>query len=123
MRVLIDMNLSSRWVSLLTSNGHEAVHWSMLGPANSSDDALIDHASDHGHIILTNDLDFGITLITNGRTRPSVIQLRSEDLRPSTLGSAVLAVLDAHADALNRGALVTIDAVRERIRLLSLVED
>lgn len=122
MKVLIDMNLSSQWVPLLKLQGHEATHWS-VGPANSGDEALIDHASDRGQIILTNDLDFGITLITWGLTKPSVIQLRSQDLRPSTLGVAVLAALDTHAVALNRGALVTIDPARQRVRLLNLGRD
>jgi len=31
MKVLLDMNLSPRWVSLLVDAGMEAVHWSHIG--------------------------------------------------------------------------------------------
>jgi predicted nuclease of predicted toxin-antitoxin system len=28
MKLLLDMNLSPRWVNVLTDNGYEALHWS-----------------------------------------------------------------------------------------------
>jgi predicted nuclease of predicted toxin-antitoxin system len=31
MKILIDMNLSQEWVSVLKAAGHEAVHWSDIG--------------------------------------------------------------------------------------------
>jgi predicted nuclease of predicted toxin-antitoxin system len=37
MKVLIDMNLSPRWLGALTGAGFEAVHWSALGPGNAPD--------------------------------------------------------------------------------------
>jgi predicted nuclease of predicted toxin-antitoxin system len=82
MNVLIDMNLSPEWADLLRQAGHGAMHWSALGPAAAGDDELIASALATGSVILTNDLDFGITLITEGLDRPSVMQLRSDDLRP-----------------------------------------
>ncbi|HZY68250.1 MAG TPA: DUF5615 family PIN-like protein, partial [Devosia sp.] len=88
MKVLIDMNLPTDWIELLRANGHEAEHWSSVGRADGGDDLLIEYASAKGHIILTNDLDFGISLVTRGSSKPSVIQLRADDLRPSTLGGA-----------------------------------
>ena len=35
MKVLIDMNLSPRWATVLTHAGLEAVHWSRLGSGES----------------------------------------------------------------------------------------
>jgi predicted nuclease of predicted toxin-antitoxin system len=35
MKLLVDMNLSPRWVSLLADAGIEAAHWSMLGATNA----------------------------------------------------------------------------------------
>jgi predicted nuclease of predicted toxin-antitoxin system len=32
MRLLIDMNLTPRWVHFLRHAGYEAVHWSSVGP-------------------------------------------------------------------------------------------
>jgi predicted nuclease of predicted toxin-antitoxin system len=37
MKLLIDMNLSPRWVNLLADAGIDATHWSMLGAANALD--------------------------------------------------------------------------------------
>jgi hypothetical protein len=30
-RILVDMNLSTEWISLLQAAGHQAVHWSDVG--------------------------------------------------------------------------------------------
>ncbi len=35
MKLLVDMNLSPRWVNLLADAGIEAAHWSMLGARNA----------------------------------------------------------------------------------------
>ena len=37
MKLLVDMNLSPRWIELLSQAGFEAAHWSMMGPVNASD--------------------------------------------------------------------------------------
>ena len=37
MKLLVDMNVSPRWVKLLHDAGFEASHWSDLGPATASD--------------------------------------------------------------------------------------
>ena len=37
MRLLVDMNLSPRWVGMLTGAGLQAVHWSTVGASNASD--------------------------------------------------------------------------------------
>jgi predicted nuclease of predicted toxin-antitoxin system len=123
MKVLIDMNLSTEWVELRRNTGHEAVHWPSVGQADAGDDELLQWARDSGAVIPTNDLDFGIVLVTQGLDRPSVIQLRSEDLRPSARGDAVLEAISVHATQLQDGVLVTIDPARARFRLLELGED
>jgi predicted nuclease of predicted toxin-antitoxin system len=123
MKVLIDMNLSTEWVELLNAGGHEAQHWSSLGQLDAGDDQLFERARHDRSVIPTNDLDFGIELVTRGWPDPSVIQLRSDDLRPSTLGRAVLRALDEHAQDLRRGVLITIDPRRARLRLLELGDE
>lgn len=120
MKVLIDMNLSTEWAELLAARGHKALHWSAVGAPNAGDHELFDWALAEACVILTNDLDFGIELVTRGRAKPSVIQLRSADLRPSALGAAVLAAMETYAGELERGVLVTVDPERSRFRLLDL---
>jgi predicted nuclease of predicted toxin-antitoxin system len=77
-------------------------------------------AADHGFIILTNDLDFGIALATTNTEKPSVVQIRGDDLRPVSIGSQVVLALRQMQTELAEGALVTIDPKRTRFRLLPL---
>jgi predicted nuclease of predicted toxin-antitoxin system len=44
MKLLVDMNLSPRWVSLLADAGIEAKHWSTLGAANAPDSGIMTFA-------------------------------------------------------------------------------
>lgn len=39
MKILIDMNLSPAWVSVLKEAGHTASHWSTIGLLNAPDHA------------------------------------------------------------------------------------
>jgi predicted nuclease of predicted toxin-antitoxin system len=58
MRLLIDMNLTPRWVRYLLDAHHEAVHWSEIGSATTPDSAICAYGRVHGLVIVTNDLDF-----------------------------------------------------------------
>ncbi len=48
MKLLVDMNLSPRWVKALAQAGIEAAHWSGLGAANASDTAIMAFARANG---------------------------------------------------------------------------
>ncbi len=37
MKLLVDMNLSPRWIPLLREAGWEVAHWSAVGKANATD--------------------------------------------------------------------------------------
>lgn len=120
MRILIDMNLSPRWVGFLVAAGHFAEHWINVGDARASDVEIMAHARAHGCVVLTHDLDFGAILAATQGLKPSVIQIRSADLDPGSIGTAVLALLVQVAGELEEGALVTLDPQGARIRLLPL---
>jgi len=47
MKILIDMNLSPRWVNFLVAAGFETVHWSQIGAANAPDSEVMKWAADH----------------------------------------------------------------------------
>jgi hypothetical protein len=51
---------------------------------------------------------------------PSVLQVRTQDLLPEAIGDHVVQVLRAHSDALEQGAVVTIDETTARIRILPI---
>ncbi len=46
------------------------------------DREIIVHAREEGWVILTQDLDFGTILAVSNGERPSVVQIRSEDVSP-----------------------------------------
>lgn len=120
MKFLVDMNLSPRWVAWLVSLGHEACHWSDIGPPDATDSTILAWARTQGTVVLTHDLDFGDILAATGGSSPSVVQLRSGSLAVDALGPLVERALRAADAELAAGALVTIDAARHRVRLLPL---
>jgi predicted nuclease of predicted toxin-antitoxin system len=80
-------------------------------------------AAEHGFIVLTNDLDFGIALATANMEKPSVVQIRGDDLRPASIGNQVNQALRQMLAELAEGTLVTIDPKRTRLLLLPLRKD
>jgi predicted nuclease of predicted toxin-antitoxin system len=120
MKILVDMNLSPSWVSYLDEAGFDAVHWSTVGPMTAADSELMKWASDRGYVVLTADLDFGAILAATQSTRPSVVQVRSNNLTPRAIGVAVTAAIRQTQPELLNGALVSVDAARARLRILPL---
>jgi predicted nuclease of predicted toxin-antitoxin system len=123
MKLLLDMNLSPRWVELLNKAGFEAVHWSTIGPGSAGDVEIMTFARQEGYVLLTHDLDFGAILAATRGQKPSVVQLRSENLSIDVIGRSVIDVLHEVATDLEDGALVTIDPGRTRVRVLPLIRD
>lgn len=118
MKLLIDMNLSPRWVKVLAGAGIEAAHWSTLGAAIAPDTEIMTFAKANGYVVLTHDLDFGAILAATRGEKPSVVQIRAEDLSPDVIGRSVIGALRQTASDLEEGALLTIDPNRTRLRLL-----
>ena len=120
MKLLIDMNLSPRWVDTLTSAGLAAVHWSSLGRGNALDSEIMAYASKNDFVVITHDLDFGAILAATQGEKPSVVQIRADDVSPSAIGHQVITALRQMATELESGALLIIDPSRTRLRVLPL---
>jgi predicted nuclease of predicted toxin-antitoxin system len=120
MKLLIDMNLSPLWVPFLRERGFEAAHWSDFGAATAPDTQIMAHARAGSFVVFTHDLDFGRLLALQGSSGPSVVQIRTQDILPATIGVLVVNALNTSRAHLDAGALVTIDPVRHRIRLLPI---
>lgn len=93
MKLLIDMNLSPRWVSLLAGADIEATHWSTLGANNAPDSEIMAYAKAKDCVVLTHDLDFGAILAATHGEKPSVVQIRAGDVSPDAIGKQVIAAL------------------------------
>ena len=114
------MNLTPRWVQVFEAADIQAVHWTNIGPGDAPDSHIMRHARDHGYCVFTHDLDFGAILAASGAAGPSVVQIRSDDVSPEALSERLLSVLREHELALEEGALLVVDPVRLRLRILPL---
>jgi predicted nuclease of predicted toxin-antitoxin system len=120
MKLLVDMNLSPRWIAVLVDAGFEAAHWSTLGEKNAPDPEIMAYAKNRGYVVLTHDLDFGAILAATHGEKPSVVQIRAENVSPDVIATQVIAALRQMAPELEEGALLTVDANRTRLRVLPL---
>lgn len=98
----------------------QAVHWSTVGAHNAPDQQIMAYAAAHDYVVLTHDLDFGAILAATQGEKPSVVQLRAEDVSVDAIGDPVVAALRQMALELQQGALLSIDTNRTRLRLLPL---
>ena len=120
MKLIVDMNLSPRWVNILADAGIEAAHWSALGANNALDSVIMAYARANNYVVFTHDLDFSAILAATQGDKPSVVQIRSEEVSPDVIGKHVIAALRQMATELEQGALLTIDPSRTRLRVLPL---
>jgi predicted nuclease of predicted toxin-antitoxin system len=122
MKVLIDMNLSPRWLEFLTKAGLQAAHWSEFGAGDASDLDILAFAKEHDYVVLTHDLDFAAILAATHGKKPSVMQIRAEQLAPELIGPHIVSALRQLSIELEDGALVTVEPKRTRMRVLPLRE-
>ncbi len=120
MKLLVDMNLSPKRAAFLKTAGYESQHRSAVGSITAPDVDILMYAGENGFIVLTHDLDFGAILAATQCVKPSVVQLRARDIDPDVIGGQVVAALRQTKMELERGALLTIDTDRRRIRMLPL---
>lgn len=120
MKFLIDMNLSPRWCAVLQAEGWESLHWSDAGDATAHDHEIMNYASHDQRVVLTHDLDFSAMLAATQATGPSVVQVRTQDIRPEVLASLLIPLLRQYESELEAGALLIVDETKSRVRLLPL---
>ena len=77
-------------------------------------------ALDDHRVVLTHDLDFGAILAATQATGPSVVQVRTQEVRPRTLASLLISLLRKYETELDSGVLIVVDEGRSRVRVLPL---
>ncbi len=120
MKLLVDMNLSPKWVDLFRDSGWEAVHWSAVGQATARDSQIMAYAAANQYVVVTHDLDFSAILAVTHGKKPSVVQIRCEDVSAEIIGKQTVAALRHLQADLEAGALLTIEPDRTRLRSLPL---
>jgi predicted nuclease of predicted toxin-antitoxin system len=119
-KLLVDMDLSPRWIPVFHMAGFVADHWSDVGNVRASDSEVIAYARAHDYVVVTRDLGFSALLAASGAGQPSVVQIRAGTANPEAIGDTVIEALLKMAEALSTGAVLTIDPARARLRLLPL---
>ena len=81
---------------------------------------IMAYANANDYVVLTHDLDFGAILAATHGEKPSVVQIRADDVSPDVIGRQVIGALQQMASELEEGALLTVDPNRTRLRVLPL---
>ena len=87
---------------------------------NPPDSEIMTYASVNDYVVLTHDLDFSAILAATHGKKPSVVQIRADDVSPDVIGLQVIVALRQMATELENGALLTVEPSRTRMRLLPL---
>jgi len=120
MRVLLDMNIPRKYSALLAVRGIESLRWSDVGAPNATDIEIMAYARDNNYIVLTYDLDFTAILSVTHDLKPSVAQIRAS-IQNAEQAVDLIAIALYHNEAeLEKGAVISIDIIKSRVRLLPL---
>jgi predicted nuclease of predicted toxin-antitoxin system len=119
-KLVVDVSLSPAWVDVLTKHGWPAVHWSTVGDTRAKDRTVMEWARENQHVVFTHDLDFGTLLALTRAAGPSVVQARAQDVTPAHLANAVTTAIRTYESQLANGAIVTVDELRAKVRVLPI---
>ncbi len=120
MKLLADVNIPPRVVSLLRAAGHEAVRVGEVLDVRATDAAILAEAGRTGAVVVSQDQDFSALLAVGGETSPSLLNLRCSVVDAETLAGVIHRVLAHVAEELRIGAIVTIDDGGVRVRRLPI---
>jgi predicted nuclease of predicted toxin-antitoxin system len=119
-KFLADMGISPKTVSFLNSLAHDAVHLQDQGLHRAFDSFILEKALNENRILLTHDLDFAELLALSGGKAPSVIIFRLRNMHPDRVNISLKMIIDKHADALEKGAIISVDEGLIRVRYLPI---
>jgi predicted nuclease of predicted toxin-antitoxin system len=112
-KVLIDSCVAGSVAATLAEVGHEVecvADW----PADPGDAAVLAHAHHAGQVLLTLDKDFGELAVVRRQAHAGIVRLVG--LSTAQQAPVAAAALSRYAEELGRGALVTAEPERTRIR-------
>ena len=120
MKILLDMNIPFKYEALLTKRGVDCLRWSDVGSPTAADAEIMEYARNNDFIVLTFDLDFSAILSVTHELKPSIAQIRASVLHAEEAADLISVALLRNMDDLKKGAILSIDLKRARIRLLPL---
>jgi Uncharacterized protein conserved in bacteria len=117
-KLLLDESLQHALAAALTDAGHDVVHVVDLDMHGAPDQDVLAAAAADGRTLITADTDFGTLLALSNAAGPSVVLLRRSGRRTAERAELVLTVIELVAARLERGAVVTVEGSRLRVREL-----
>jgi predicted nuclease of predicted toxin-antitoxin system len=112
-RLLLDSCLSGIALRQIEAAGHD-VTWAGTWSVDPGDEEILARAHAEGRILVTLDKDFGELAIV--RQRPHAGIMRLVGVRVGEQASVCLGALSRFSDELCRGAIVTVEPGRVRVR-------
>lgn len=113
MRLLLDSCVWGKAVAELQAAGHDAI-WAGDWPEDPGDEEILARAYAEGRVLVTLDKDFGELAVVFRREHCGIVRLVNVAARRQA--TACLHVLEMHGKDLLRGAIVTVEPGRLRIR-------
>jgi len=120
MEFLADMGISQTVVAWLREQGHYAIHVRDEDMHRASDADIVKKAKDEQLIVLTCDLDFGAIMSALSDQYPSVVIFRLGNEVPLNVIRRLRQVFDESSNALKKGAIISVEETRHRVRALPL---
>jgi predicted nuclease of predicted toxin-antitoxin system len=120
MKLLLDTCISPRTRDELATAGHEVV-WVGDWPADPGDDKILEIARRGSYILITLDKDFGELAVAFGHEHCGILRLVDIPVRKQA--SLCLRNLKHYGQDLQKGAIVTVEPARIRVRPSSLETD
>ena len=120
MRFLVDACVDVRVGEWLRGQGHDAVHLSEQGLQRLADGEIFRKAVAEDRCVLTFDLDFSEIAALTGGTKGSVILVRLGDPSFRHVVDRLSVVLAESAGAIERGAVISVEETRHRVRYLPI---
>ena len=120
MKLLLDMNIPLRYKTLLANKGIESLRWSDVGSPSATDVEIMTYARENNLIVLTYDLDFSAMLAATHELKPSIAQIRASVNFAEKAVDLIAVALLKNVEELEKGAILSIDLQKSRLRLLPL---
>lgn len=117
---LANMNISPLTVQELRKLGWDIVRIPEVMDRKSKDADILGYARNHNKVVITQDLDFSMILAIGGHSKPSLINLRLENVSPDFVTSRIIDVVSVMEKELRQGVVVTIDETSARYRDLPI---
>jgi predicted nuclease of predicted toxin-antitoxin system len=114
------MGISPTTGTYLAELGYDTIHLLNENMETASDSEILYKAIHEKRIILTHDLDFGKLLATAGTKSPSVVIFRLKNMRPENVNRFCDRIIDRFADALEKGAILSVGDKRIRCHQLPI---